>query len=308
MKMTFLIFLMRTTLLMSLAIALPGCTSKHSSIDKQNETMTDLKQIEGSPVQMKENGYASINGISMYYEIYGDGKPLVLIHGGGSTIQTSFGQLIPNLPPTRRIIAMELQAHGHTSDRAEDLSFEQDASDVAALLQTLNVTNADILGFSNGGTTALLLAARHPELVERVVAASFLLKRDGAPPQFWDFMKQATLDHMPDAYKQAAMSIHGDSSRLRNMHDKCARRMIEFEDIANEDLQSIKAPVLLVNGSTDVATSDHVIQISKLIPDCQIAIIPGGHGEYLGEVTTLQPGSKPKLEILPILEKFLAAE
>ena len=81
-----------------------------------------------------KNGYSNVNGLQMYYEVYGQGKPLVLIHGGGSTIQTSFGKIIPLLSKNRQIIAVELQAHGRTNDRDTFLSFEQDADDVATLL------------------------------------------------------------------------------------------------------------------------------------------------------------------------------
>src|SRR5664279_2687421 len=104
-----------------------------------------------------KSGYSEVNGLHMYYEIYGHGKPLVLIHGGGSTIETSFGNLIQLLANRRQIIGVELQAHGHTNDRNTDLSFEQDADDVATLLNNLEITKADFLGFSNGGHTTIEL-------------------------------------------------------------------------------------------------------------------------------------------------------
>src|SRR6478736_8526234 len=107
----------------------------------------------------------------MYYEIHGQGKPFVLIHGGGSTIQTSFSNIIPILAKNRQIIAVELQAHGHTNDRNTELSFEQDADDVAALLNNLNISKADFLGFSNGGNTTMQIAIRHPELVDKIIVA-----------------------------------------------------------------------------------------------------------------------------------------
>src|ERR1700733_14941843 len=94
-------------------------------------------------------GYSEVNGLKMYYEIHGEGKPLVLIHGGGSTIQTSFGNIIPLLAKHRQIVAVELQAHGRTNDRDTDLTFKQDADDVAAVLNDLKIPKADILGFSN---------------------------------------------------------------------------------------------------------------------------------------------------------------
>ena len=138
-----------------------------------------------------ESGYSEVNGLEMYYEIYGQGKPLVLIHGGGSTIQTSFEKVIPLFAKNRKVIAVELQAHGRTNDRNQDLSFEQDADDVAALLENLHISKADFFGFSNGGTTVLQIAIRHPEIVNKIVLGSALSKRNGVPDWFWGFMKQA---------------------------------------------------------------------------------------------------------------------
>ncbi len=109
-----------------------------------------------------KSGYSEVNGLSMYYEIYGTGKPLVWIHGGGSNIQTTFGNIIPELAERRQIIAMDLQAHGRTNDRNAGLSFERDADDVATLCSNLAISKADFLGFSNGGQTTIELALRHP--------------------------------------------------------------------------------------------------------------------------------------------------
>src|SRR6185295_13176637 len=113
----------------------------------------------------KQTGcYATVNGLRMYYEIHGSGRPLVLIHGGGSTIMSTFGRILPELAKTHQVIAVELQAHGHTPDLDRPLSFEQDADDVAALLEQIQIDRADFMGFSNGGTTSLQIAIRHPEL------------------------------------------------------------------------------------------------------------------------------------------------
>lgn len=251
------------------------------------------------------NGYSDVNGIKMYYEIYGEGKPLVLIHGGGSTIQTSFGRIIPLLAKNRQIIAVELQAHGHTSDRDTPLSFEQDADDVATLLKNLNIQKADVLGFSNGGNSALQLAIRHPQLCKKIIACSVLLKKDGTKPEFWEFMKNASFEHMPKAYKDAFLEIHQDSTKLLAMHDKCAQRMVNFKEFSDDEIRSISAPVLLVNGDQDVALNEHIVAMSKLIQNCRIAIPPSGHGEYLGEITTLKPTSKDSDFIAPMIEYFL---
>lgn len=250
-------------------------------------------------------GFSEVNGIMMYYEIYGEGKPLVLIHGGGSTIQTSFGRIIPLLAKKYQLVCMELQAHGRTEDRNTPISFEQDADDVAALLKNLKIEKADIFGFSNGGMTALQLAIRHPDLCNKVVAGSILLKRDGAFKGFWDFMNHATFSQMPVQYKEAFMQVTPDSARLKTMNDKCAARMINFQDFADAQLQSIQMPVLLINGDHDVATNEHIVAMSRLIPHCSLAIIPGGHGEYIGEITTLRQGYKASDFAVPIMEKFL---
>src|ERR1700743_3819883 len=118
-------------------------------------------------------GHAPSNGLNMYYEIHGSGDmPLVLIHGGGSTIETTFSNLLPIFSSFTKVIAVELQAHGRTNDRDAPESFDQDADDVAGLLKYLNITKANILGFSNGGSTALKIAIRHPELVNKLVAIS----------------------------------------------------------------------------------------------------------------------------------------
>jgi len=116
-----------------------------------------------------KNGYSEVNGLKMYYEIYGQGKPLVLIHGGGSTIQVSFERIIPQLAKHRQIVAMDLQAHGRTNDRDTYLTFKQDADDVAQLLNNLEISKADFLGFSNGGHTLIEIALRHPGIINKLI-------------------------------------------------------------------------------------------------------------------------------------------
>lgn len=121
----------------------------------------------------KTSGHAPVNGISMYYEIYGKGRmPLVLIHGGGSTIQTVFSNILPYFAATHKVIAVELQAHGRTTDRDKPESFKQDAADVAALLKYLKVDKANILGFSDGGCTTMQLAIDNPQLINKMIVVS----------------------------------------------------------------------------------------------------------------------------------------
>jgi len=270
--------------------------------EKNNRKTTSTNSIA------LKSGYSDVNGLKMYYEIYGEGKPLVLIHGGGSTIQTTFGRVIPLLAEHRQIIGVELQAHGRTNDRENDLSFEQDADDVATLLRNLNIFKTDIFGFSNGGTTALQIAIRHSELVDKIVAASALCKRNGVPIQFWDFMKQARLENMPEQLKEGYKKVVSDPSGMQVMHDKDARRMVNFKDIPDEKIKSIKAPTLIIIGDKDVITPEHAIEIHRLIANSELAIIPGGHGEYVGEITTLRPNYNESDFVVPMIEYFLDKE
>jgi len=241
----------------------------------------------------------------MYYEIYGHGKPLILIHGGGSTIQSNFEKVIPRFAENRQVIAMELQAHGRTNDRNADLSFEQDADDIATLLKNLGFTKCDFFGFSNGGTTTLQIAIRHPELVNRIVLGSALAKRNGAPNWFWDFMNQAKLENMPEQLKAAYLQVTPDTNGLQLMHDRDARRMVNFKDIPDELIRSIKAPALIIVGEKDVITIAHAHELHQQLTDSILAVLPGGHGEYIGEIASITPETKENDFAVPIIEEFL---
>lgn len=152
------------------------------------------------------SGYASVNGLKMYYEIYGKGAPLVLIHGGGSTIQTSFGRVLHSFSQERQVIAVELQGHGHTPDINRPETFEQDADDVAALLKYLKIENADFFGFSNGGNTTMQITIRYPNLVRKIILGSAFFKRDGIYPHFWESLNHSRLKDMPQLLKVAYKS------------------------------------------------------------------------------------------------------
>ncbi|HSD14984.1 MAG TPA: alpha/beta hydrolase [Flavobacterium sp.] len=273
--------------------------------EKGAETTSDTMTNAATDNLHFESGYSNVNGLKMYYEIYGEGKPLVLIHGGGSTIQTTFEKVIPLLAKNRKVIAVELQAHGRTSDRNKPLTFEQDADDVATLLKNLNIDKADFFGFSNGGTTVLQISIRHPEIVDKIILGSALSKRNGVPEQFWGFMKQARLENMPKQLKEGYKKVASDSTGLQTMHDKDVNRMSNFTDIPDEKIKTVKAPTLIVIGDNDVITPEHALEMHRLISNSELAIIPGGHGEYIGEITTLKPDFKESELIVPMIEKFL---
>lgn len=251
------------------------------------------------------SGYSDVNGLKMYYEIYGEGKPLVLIHGGGSTIQTSFEKVIPLFAKNRKVIAVELQAHGRTSDRNADLTFEQDADDVVALLKNLHIDKADFFGFSNGGTTTLQIAIRQPEMVDKIILGSALAKRNGVPDWFWDFMKNASLENMPEQLQVAYKKVAADPDCLQIMHDRDVKRMVGFKDISDEAIKSVKVPALIIIADKDVITPEHAIEMHRQIDHSELAIIPGLHGEYIGEITTINPDFKQEDLVVPLVEKFL---
>lgn len=257
--------------------------------------------------KLKTSGYAPVNGLNMYYEIHGSATlPLVLIHGGGSTIETSFGNILPSLSDYGKVIAVELQAHGRTSDRDAPESFEQDADDVAALLKYLKVDKANFLGFSNGGTTTMQIAIRHPDIVNKIVVVSANYKRDGLIPGFFEGMQNATLDNMPAPLKTAYLKVAPDKSHLQTMFDKDKTRMLTFKDRTDDDIRSIKAAVLLMVADHDVVTSEHVLKMSRLIPDARLVILPGTHGSFIGEVCTAKKNSKLPEITAALVEEFLS--
>jgi len=239
------------------------------------------------PAGPVKSGFARVNGLRMYYELHGaGGTPLVLIHGGGSTIGTNFGRVLPQLSRSRRVIAVEVQAHGHTLDIDRPFTFEQDADDVAALLDSLHVPKADILGFSNGGTTALQIAIRHPAKVNRLVIASSNYRRDGMQAGFWDFMEKGTYADMPKPYEVAYLKINPSQTGVHAMHDRDAKRMLAFKDIPDESIRAIQAPALVVVGDKDVVRPEHALALSRTLPHARLCILPGTHGSYLGEIMT----------------------
>jgi pimeloyl-ACP methyl ester carboxylesterase len=256
--------------------------------------------------QHKQTGsYAVINGLKMYYEIHGHGTPLVLIHGGGSTIESTFGHILPELAKTHQVIAVELQAHGHTLDIDRPLSFEQDADDVATLLTQLHIGKAAILGFSNGATTALQIAIRHPKLVNKLVLLAALYKRDGMQPGFWDSMEQVTVEQMPQPLKDAYLEANPDPKGLQTMFNRDVARMIGFKDINDADIKGIQAPALVINGDAEVVRAEHALALSHALPHARLAILPCAHGEYIGEICTTNKDSKLPTLVTAMIEDFL---
>ena len=225
------------------------------------------------------SGYAPVNGLKMYYEIHGtaDGRnpPLVLLHGGGSTIDTSFGNVLRSFAKNRQVIAFEQQGHGHTADIVDrPFSFERSADDAAALLAHLKIDRADFFGYSNGGNIALQIAIRHPERVRKLIVASAMFRRDGLYPEFWESMKRATLESMPAELKEAYLRVAPHPDQLSTFHDKCAGRMLEFKDWRAEDIRSIAAPTMVMLADGDIVRPEHAVEMFRLLPRARLAVLP----------------------------------
>ena len=260
-----------------------------------------LRQVLSRPVR---TGYAPVNDLELYFEIHGtqrEGRPpLVLLHGGGDTIGTSFGQILHLLALERQVIAFEQQGYGHTADvLGRPFTFEQSADDTAALLSHLGIEQADLLGFSNGGTIALQVAIRHPERVRSLVLASALAKRDGAHSWLWEFMANATLEQMPPELQSAYREVAPRPDDLRVMHDKAAERMKSFTDIADDAIRSVDARTLIVIGDSDVVVPEHAVQLSRLLPNAQLAVLPDTNHM---QVTSGANG------LVPMVNRFLEAQ
>jgi pimeloyl-ACP methyl ester carboxylesterase len=249
--------------------------------------------------------YAQVNGLQLYYEIHGSGMPLVLLHGGGSTIFTTYGHILPELAQVYRCIAIELQAHGHTPDIDRPLSFEQDADDVAALLGQLHIEGASFMGFSNGGTTCLQIAIRYPALVHKLVLCSATFKRDGLQPGFFDGFAGATLENMPQPLMEAYQKANLDPGGLQAMFDRDVARMAAFKDISDADIRTICVPALVINGDAEVVLAEHALALSRMLPQGRAAILPGGHGDYIGEICAPDKNSKIPALVTTMIIEFL---
>jgi pimeloyl-ACP methyl ester carboxylesterase len=264
-----------------------------------------------------KDSYALVNDLNMYYEIHGSGEALVLLHGGLATIDMLFVQLLPLLAETRQVIAVELQAHGHTADIDRPLRFELMADDIAALIKHLGLERADLLGYSLGGGVALQTAIRHPDVVRRLVVVSATYKRDGWYPEVLAGMASINAEAMVgsqihEAYARAAPRPE-DWPRLSAK----LRQLLSEDYDWTEDVAAIKAPTLLVIGDADSVRPAHMMELFGLLgggkadgamgglPNAQLALLPGTtHFSILARTDLLLPIITPFLNTaMPVLEE-----
>lgn len=235
-------------------------------------------------------GYAPVNGLNMYYEIHGQdngtGVPLVLLHGAFSAIPSSFGKLLPLLSPSRQVIGVELQAHGRTADIDRPLRIEYLADDVAALLGQLGCARADLLGYSNGAAVALNTAIRYPDVVRKLVFVSATYTLGGVHPGLMEGlgeMKPEMMHGSPWHEEYVRLAPRQEFERLFAKKSEMDRAVV---DVPDEAIRSLKAPVLIAIGDSDLTRPEHAVEMFRLLgggvfgdmaglPRSQLAILPG---------------------------------
>ena len=241
-------------------------------------------------------GYAPVNGLDLYYEIHGAGRPLVVLHGAYMTIE-GMRPLVAGLAAGRQVIAVELQGHGRTADIDRPLRYELLADDTAALLRHLEIAPADVFGYSMGGGVALQLAIRHPDVVRKLVVASASYTSDGMHPELAAMIPTIT----PEMF--AGSPMEAEYRRLAPNPDAFPTLVAKLKqlDLAPfawpaEDIRGIAAPILLIVGDADAIRLEHAVELFRLrgggamgdlagLPTSQLAVLPGtthfippGHG------------------------------
>jgi pimeloyl-ACP methyl ester carboxylesterase len=210
-----------------------------------------------------------VNGMQIYYEVSGSGDPLIVLHGAYMNIP-SMGAIIPKLAETHKVYALEFQGHGRTTDIDRPITYPNLADDVAAFMDKVGVTKADVFGYSMGAAAGLQLAIRHPEKVNKLVAASVAYDAGGWQPEFKAFIPKMTVEmflNMPFAqdYRKLAANPEGFPALVKKLI------ALEHEPMAWEnDVKAMKTPVLIITGDADVATLEH----SAALPASRLAVLP----------------------------------
>lgn len=244
-------------------------------------------QLYGQQIKPGKTGYAPVNGLKIYYEVYGKGRPLLLLHGAFNTIPMAFGMLIPELAKDRQVIAVELQGHGRTADIDRPFSFQSMADDVAGLLKYLGTDSADVMGYSTGGGIAWQLAIRHPQLVNKLIITSAVYKYEG-----WTAETRAVLPMLtPQMFEGTPLKADYDSLAPDPKHwAQFVNKMKQFVstpyDFGADKIKAIKVPVLIISGDGDGVLPEHAVEMFRLrnggymidfgpAPRTQLAIFPG---------------------------------
>jgi len=256
--------------------------------------LSTLNSDAQQPLTPASSGYAPVNGSKVYYEVYGAGDPIVLLHGAYMTINSNWSELIPVLSKTRKVIALELDGHGHTPLSQRPYSYQTLASDVAAVLKHLKIDSADILGFSYGGTVAYQFAIEHPAMTKKLIIISSTYKSEG----WLDIMYTMLAGIKPDAFdntpiRSEYIKVAPDTSNWHKFIATMLKFSAEKFDLGDDRIKKIKAPVLLIMGDNDGVDKKVLAETYSLlggnvfgdivgIPKSQLAILPAkGHGTLL---------------------------
>jgi pimeloyl-ACP methyl ester carboxylesterase len=241
--------------------------------------------------------YADVNGINLYYETHGSGRPLILLHGGLGSGEM-FGPILPALVANHQVIAPDLQGHGRTADVDRPISIETMADDIAALIKHLGLEKPDVMGYSLGGGVALVTALRHPEVVGRLVVASAHIRRNAIYPEMFaqqaqvgpdavEFMKDTPMYQL---YQRVAPRPE-DFGRLLGKIGESMAKDFDF----TEEVRGLKVPTLIVAADADMAPPSHYVEF--------FALLDGGQrdGGWMGEG---RPKGGHALAILPGLTHY----
>jgi pimeloyl-ACP methyl ester carboxylesterase len=245
--------------------------------------------------------FASVNGLRMYYEAHGSGRPLVLLHGALSTIDGSFGGVLAGLASGRRVIAVEQQSHGRTSDIDRPLSYAQMADDTAELLRQLDIRQADVFGYSMGAVSALELTLRHPGLVRKLALASGSYRLDGYVPELARFMRNLDptdgsappIAHPlgPDRMGNLRRELSRVAPMPRRWRSALARIKEAFASQAGVDeegVRAIRAHTFVIGGDRDIVYPQHLHELARCIPHARLSVLPEtGHVDVVARSSEL---------------------
>ena len=239
-----------------------------------------LMQRHLSQAAGTKGNYAQVNGLKMYYEVHGSDStnpPLVLLHGAFGFAE-GWGAVLTTLAKNRRVIVVELQGHGHTRDRDQPLSYEQMADDTAELLKKSKIKSADFFGYSMGGTVALGVAVRHPELARKVAILGSTARspKDTYEPEFYREYQSLSTDFAPPELKDPYDKTAPDPVHWPVLVQKVKEMGPAFRGYSNKELKKIKAQVLIMIGDREGVRPEHAVEMYRVIPNAQLAIFPGG--------------------------------
>lgn len=231
--------------------------------------------------------YVHINDIQLYYEIYGSGHPLVLMHGNGGEINSLRNQ-IPEFANYFKVIAVDSRAQGLSTDSEQELSFSLMASDVAQLLDSLGMDSVYVLGWSDGGIIGLELALKYPEKISKLVTvgANYVPDSTALPAKMIEEMKTSSFAKLDSAAQQDIIKHSHFPARAGLIYDKLNRLDLLHPHFTLEQLHSIKVPILVMAGDHDIIIDTHTLSLFHALPNAEMCIVPdANHGLLLGKPT-----------------------